>query len=56
MEGKPETNATWNFGHQSGSWSIVKNGLKISINMLLTSKNLYYGPQQHFQEDVGLGY
>ena len=55
MEGKPETNAAWNFGHQSGSSATVKNSLKMSMDMLLTSKKLQHGPQQHFLEDVRLG-
>ena len=55
MEGKLETNATQNFGHQSGLWSVAKNGLKTSTNMLSTSEKLQHGPQQHFLDDVRLG-
>ena len=56
MEAQPETNATQNFGHQPDLRSTVKNALKMSSIMLLTSEKLQFGPQQHFLEDVGLGH
>ena len=53
MEGKPETDATQNFGHQSGL-----SGEKCSENInkqAFDLKKLQHGPQQHFPEDVRLG-
>ena len=54
MEGKPETNAAQNFGHQSGLSDMVENDLKMSTNKLLTSEELQCGPKGISQRMPGL--